>query len=59
MYYLGRKFKDDFLSVAIKLDYPILSQKMDEISATAMWQELNILRKVQRITFRHLFDFLR
>jgi len=32
---LGKKFKDEFLSVAIELGYSILSQKMDEISAAA------------------------
>ena len=31
---MGSKFEDEFLSVVIKLDYLILSQKMDEISAT-------------------------
>ena len=49
MYYLGRKFEDEFLSVAIKLGYPILSQKIDFISAAAMWQESNITKKYQRI----------
>ena len=47
MYYLGKKFEDEFIYVAIKLGCPILFQKMDEISAAAMWQESNISRKFQ------------
>ena len=42
MYYLGGTFEDEFLSVAIKLGYTILSQKMDRISAAAMWQESDL-----------------
>ena len=57
MYYLGRKFEDEFLFVAIKLGYPILSQKMGEISAAAMWQKSNISRKAQIIIVPHLSDF--
>ena len=56
MYYLGRKFEDEFLHVAIKLGYPILSHKMDEISAGVMWQESNISKKGQRIIARHSSD---
>ena len=37
MYYLGRKFEDEFLSIVIKLGYPMLSHKMDAISAADMW----------------------
>ena len=37
MYYLGRKFEDEFLPVVIILGYPILSQIIDLISAAAMW----------------------
>ena len=59
MYYLGRKFEDEFIYVAIKLGYPILSQKMNEISAADIWQESNISRKAQRIIVRHLSDFFR
>ena len=33
----GKNFEDEFLSVAIELLYPILSQKIYEISAAAMW----------------------
>ena len=37
MYHLGKSFEDEFISVAIKLGHPILSQKIDIISVTAMW----------------------
>ena len=57
MYYLGRKFEDDFLSVAIKLGCPILSQKMNEIRTAPTWQESNIPRKAQRIIVHRLSDF--
>ena len=58
MYYLDRKFEDEFLYVAIKLDYPILSQKMDHISAITMRQESNITKKFQQIILQHLIIFL-
>ena len=51
MHYLGRKFEDEFISVVIKLDCPILSQEIDEISAAAMWQESNISRKLKESLF--------
>ena len=57
IYYLGKKYEDEFLSVVIELGYPILSQKMDEISAAAMWQESNVTTNAQRIITRHLSDF--
>ena len=57
IYYLGKKIEDEFLSVAIELDCPILSPKVDEISATVMWQESNITTNAQRIITRHLSDF--
>ena len=57
--YSGSNFEDQFLSVAIKLGYPILYQKMDELSSALMWQELNISRKDQIIIVRHLSDFFR
>ena len=58
IYYLGKKIEDEFLSVAIKLGYPILSQKMDEISAATIWQESNVTTNGQRIIARRLSDFL-
>ena len=41
IYYFGRKFEDKFLSVAIKLGYPILSQKIDLISNQIYQGKLN------------------
>ena len=58
IYYLGKKFEDEFLSDAIELGYPTLSQKMDELSAAAMWQESNVTTNAQRIIARHLSIFL-
>ena len=58
MYYMGRKFEDKFFSVAIKLGYPVLSQKMDEIGAAAIRQESNISRKAQKNIVRHSSEFL-
>ena len=54
---MGKKFEDEFLSVAIKLGSPILSQKMDEICAAARWQESNVTTNAQRIIARQLSDF--
>ena len=54
---LRKKFEDEFFSVAIELGYPILSQKIDEISAADMWQESNVITNAQRIIARHLSDF--
>ena len=54
MYYLGRNFEDKFLSVKIKLGYPILIQKMDLISAATMWHESIITNKSQRIILQYL-----
>ena len=49
--------KNLILFVAIELCYPILSQKMDEISAAAMWKESNVTTNAQRIFARHLSYF--
>ena len=57
IYYLGKKFEDEFLYVAIELGYPILSQKIDEICAAVMWQESNVTTNAQRIIARHISDF--
>ena len=54
IYCLGKKFEDEFLSVAIELGYPILSQKMDGISVAAMWQESNVTTNAYRIIARRL-----
>ena len=45
MYYLGCKNEDEFVSTAGKLGYPMLTKKMDNITAAAMWQESNISKK--------------
>ena len=58
IYYLGKKFEDKFLSVTIELCYLILHQKLDEISAAAMWQASNVTTNAQRIIVRHLSDFV-
>ena len=54
MHYLGSKNEDEFFSTAVKLGYPILTKKMDNINAAAMWQEFNISKKSQRIILRYL-----
>ena len=54
---MGKKNEDEFLSVAIELGYPILSQKMDEIGTATMCQESNVTTNAQRIITRHLSDF--
>ena len=58
LYYLGETFEVEFVSVAIELYYPILSHKIDQISAVVMWQESNVTTNNQRIIARHLSDFL-
>ena len=42
MYYLDNRNEDEFVTTAVKLGYPMLTKKMDNITATAMWQESNI-----------------
>ena len=36
MYYLGSKNEDEFVSTAVKLGYPILTKKINRITAAAM-----------------------
>ena len=57
MYCLGSKHEDEFVSTAVKLGYPMLTKKMDNITAAAMWQKSNISKKSQRIVLRHLLNF--
>ena len=57
IYYLSKRFEDEFLYVAIELGYPIFSQKMNEISTAAIWQESNVTTNAQRIIARHLSVF--
>ena len=52
MNYLGSKHEDEFVSTAVKLDYPMLTKKMDNITAAAMWQQSNISKKSQKILLR-------
>ena len=33
MYYLGNKNEDEFVTTAVKLGYPMLTKKMDNITA--------------------------
>ena len=37
MYYLGSKNEDEFVSTAVKLEYHMLTKKMDNITVAAMW----------------------
>ena len=57
MYYLGSKIEDVFVSTAVKLGYPMLTKKMDNITSAVMWQEFNISKKSQRIVLRYLSIF--
>ena len=57
MYYLGSKNEDEFVSTAVKLDYPTLTKKINNITVATMWQESNISEKSQRIVLRHLSNF--
>ena len=54
MYYLGNKNEDEFVTTDIKLGYPMLTKKMDNINAAAMWQESNISLTSQRIILRYI-----
>ena len=57
MYYLSNKNKDEFVTTAVKLGYPMLTKKMDNITAAAIWQESNISLTSQRIILRYLSNF--
>ena len=54
MHYLGNKYEDEFVTTAVKLGYPMLTKKMDNITAADMWQESNISLTSQRIILRYL-----
>ena len=54
IYYLGSKNEDEFVSTAVKLGYPMLTKKMNNITAAAIWQESNISKKSQRIVLRYI-----
>ena len=51
---LGKKYEDEFVAIARKLGYPILTHKMTATAAAAMWQESNISIRSQRIILRHM-----
>ena len=36
-YYLGNKYEYEFVMTAVKLGYPMLTKKMDNVTAAAMW----------------------
>ena len=57
VYHLGNKNEDEFVSTAIKLDYLMLTKKMDNITAAVMCQESNISLTYQRIILRYLSNF--
>ena len=54
IYYLGNRNEDEFVTTAVKLGYPMLTKKMDNITAAVMWQECNISLTSQRIILRYL-----
>ena len=54
MYHLGNKYEDEFVTTAVKLDYPMLTKKMDHVPAAAIWQESNISLTSQRTILRYL-----
>ena len=37
MYHLGNRNEDEFVTNAVKLGYPMLTKKMDNITDPAMW----------------------
>ena len=37
MYYLGSKNKNEFVTTAVKLGYPMLTKNMDQIIDVAIW----------------------
>ena len=57
MYCLGNRNEDEFVTTAVKLGYPMLTKKMDNITAAAMWQESNISLTSKRIILRYLSNF--
>ena len=57
MYYIGSKNEDGFVSTAVKFGYPMLLKKIDNMTATEVWQESNISKISQRIVLRYLSNF--
>ena len=54
MYYLGNRNEYEFATTAVKLGYPMLTKKMDNITAATMWQESNISLTSQIIILIYL-----
>ena len=57
MYYLNSKNEYEFVFTAVKLGNTMLTKKMDNTTAAAMWQESNISKKSQRIVLRYVSTF--
>ena len=55
--YLGKTYDNEFMLTALKLGYPIVRDKMDKITAAAMWQESNVSKKSQRVILRYFSNF--
>ena len=52
MNYLGSKNEDEFVTTALKMVYPMLTKKMNHLTADTICQESNIPKKSQRIVLR-------
>jgi hypothetical protein len=50
--HLALNFKDEFVHVCKKMGYPVFSKKIDAVTACAIWQEANVLKKSQRTIIR-------
>ena len=53
MYYVCSKNEDEFVATTVKLGYPMLTKKMDNITAAAIWQESNISKKSCLMEIKH------
>ena len=42
MYYLGNTNEDEFVTTTVELGYPMLTKKMDNITAATLWPETNV-----------------
>jgi hypothetical protein len=51
---LASQYEVEFIEAAEDAGYPILSMKMDEATAAAMWFESNTLKKNSRTTLAYL-----
>ena len=58
LYHLGSKKGDEYVSTAGKLGYPMLTKKMDNITAAAIGQESNISQKNRRNCIKIFINFL-